>query len=105
MLSNIYGILYSLEKLKTRYVVERNYERAAMVREIILKIKSNMKPHQQRVVQERDELQERTDKLGKFILDGLIYETLSEEEQTDLSEQHYHMACYLEILNSRINRF
>lgn len=64
-----------------------------------------MQPHQQRVVQERDELQDRTQKLGEFILNNPIFQSLSEEEQTDMSEQHYFMSRYLEILDKRIKRF
>lgn len=64
-----------------------------------------MAPHQQRVVSERDELKERTEKLGEFILNNPVFQGLSEDERTDMSEQHYFMSCYLEILDKRINRF
>ncbi len=64
-----------------------------------------MQPHQQRVVSERDELSERTEKLGEFILNNPVFQSLSEEERTDMSEQHYFMSSYLDILNKRINRF
>lgn len=64
-----------------------------------------MEPHQARVVDEKNELQEKTEKLGQFILNSPIYLALPEEEKTDLNEQHYFMACYLEILEKRINRF
>jgi hypothetical protein len=68
-------------------------------------MESQLQPHQQRVVDEKNELQEKTEKLGQFILNSPIYLTLPEEEKTDLNEQHYFMNCYLDILNSRINRF
>lgn len=37
-------ILASLEKLKTKLVIERDYERAAKVRELIVRIKYNLIP-------------------------------------------------------------
>ena len=63
------------------------------------------KAHQQRVVSERDKLKERTEKLGQFILNNPVYQSLIEEEKVDMNEQHYFMCCYLDILNKRINRF
>lgn len=41
-MSNLEGILESLEKLKTKYVIEYNYEKAAKVRELIIKIKEKI---------------------------------------------------------------
>jgi hypothetical protein len=64
-----------------------------------------MSPHQERVVQEKDELKEKVDNLGVFILDNPIYSSLEGEEQSRLSEQHYHMCFYLDILNERIKNF
>lgn len=105
-MSNLEGILESLEKLKTKYVIEYNYEKAAKIRELIIKIKEKiMAPHQERVISERDELKERTEKLGEFILNNPMFQSLNEDERVDMSEQHYFMSCYLEILNKRINRF
>lgn len=64
-----------------------------------------MQPYHLRVVQERSELQDRTEKLGEFILNNPIFQSLSEEDQADMGEQHYFMSRYLEILNKRIERF
>jgi hypothetical protein len=64
-----------------------------------------MAPHQERVVQEKDELTEKVKKLGEFILDNPIYTSLEEGERVRLNEQHYHMCCYLDILNERIKNF
>jgi hypothetical protein len=64
-----------------------------------------MSPHQERVVQEKDELKEKVDNLGVFILDNPIYASLETEEQNRLNEQHYHMCFYLDILNERIKNF
>lgn len=41
-MSNLEGILESLEKLKTKYVIEYNYEKAAKIRELIIKIKEKI---------------------------------------------------------------
>jgi hypothetical protein len=64
-----------------------------------------MLPHQERVVQEKNELKEKVDNLGAFILDNPIYNSLEGEEQSRLNEQHYHMCFYLDILNERIKNF
>jgi len=65
----------------------------------------SLQPHQQRVIDERDELQVRADALERFILGNPIYPTLPTEERRDLSEQLVHMRAYLGILNQRIKRF
>lgn len=41
-MSNLKEILESLEKLKTKYIISRDYERAAKVREIIKLIKEKI---------------------------------------------------------------
>lgn len=41
-MSNLKEILESLEKLKTKYVIARDYERAAKVREVIKLIKEKL---------------------------------------------------------------
>lgn len=64
-----------------------------------------MQPHQQRVIDEKNELEDKVKKLGPFILDNPIYETLSVEEQEDLNLQYEVMQQYLNILERRINRF
>ena len=61
-------------------------------------------PHQQRVVDEKSELDEKTGKLGEFFSTE-IYESLPEDEQTDLGAQHRVMEAYSDILGRRIARF
>ena len=41
-MSNLKEILESLENLKTKYVINKEYEKAAKVREVIVKIKEKM---------------------------------------------------------------
>lgn len=61
-------------------------------------------PHQQRVIEERDSLQEKYDKLQNFFSTE-IYKKLEDEDQQLLSDQHFHMGQYLAILKQRIERF
>lgn len=63
-----------------------------------------MQPHQQRVVDEKDELEEKLTKLNSFI-GGTIYDSLSADERNRLSRQAVIMKDYLDILNERINAF
>ena len=62
-------------------------------------------PHQQRVVDEANELKDKFSKLGAFILDNPIYKSLEEDEQQDLAEQYNVMENYIVILERRISRF
>ena len=62
-------------------------------------------PHQQRVIDEKNELQDKFSKLGAFILDNPIFPTLESEEQDDLQDQYIAMQTYLQVLEKRINRF
>jgi hypothetical protein len=63
-----------------------------------------MKPHQERVVQERKDLDEKIDKLDEFI-DGEIFKTLPKDEQDRLVVQSAAMTNYSDILYARINAF
>ena len=63
-----------------------------------------MQPHQQRVVDEKDELAEKLTKLNGFI-GGTIYDSLSADERNRLCRQAAVMKDYLDILNDRINAF
>ena len=63
-----------------------------------------MKPHQQRVVTEQNELDEKRDKLIKFI-GGDIYRTLDAVEQSRLNRQLEAMSLYSNILGERIAAF
>ena len=62
-------------------------------------------PHQQRVVDEKTELQDKFSKLGAFILDNPVFTTLNDEEKEDLQDQYVAMQTYLKILERRILRF
>ena len=64
-----------------------------------------IQPHQQRVVDEYNELVEKTSKLGAFILDNPIYRSLEEDEQKDMKIQYDAMCVYTDALERRINRF
>lgn len=61
-------------------------------------------PHEQRVVDEKKELDDRTAKLNAF-LGGEIYGTLAQDEKKRLCDQVYHMECYSEVLGKRIAAF
>ena len=62
-------------------------------------------PHQQRVVDEKNELEDRFKKLDSFILDNPIFTSLPQEEQDLLTEQKSLMERYLAVLIKRIERF
>ena len=66
---------------------------------------SNLQPHQQRVVNERDDLQDRIEKLVAFIDASPIFRTVGEEEQVRLLHQQDYMGNYLNVLNLRIAAF
>ena len=64
-----------------------------------------MEAYQEKIILEKNELKEKTDKLGSFILDNPVYQALEEEEKLLLNEQHFHMCNYLDILEKRIKKF
>ena len=66
---------------------------------------SNLPPHQQRVIDEKDALAVKITALGEFIQNNPIYKTLPQEEQDDLSVQINVMQHYLDVLDRRIARF
>ena len=66
---------------------------------------SELLPHQQRVVTERDELEKKFKDLGTFILENPIFVSLPDKEQEDLKLQQELMGKYIDVLNSRIARF
>jgi hypothetical protein len=65
---------------------------------------SELAPHQQRVVTEKDELAEKLTKLNAFI-GGTIYNSLDSDEKIRLARQACHMKDYLDVLNERIAAF
>lgn len=63
-----------------------------------------MKPHQQRVVTEKTELDDKLQKLTAFIGGG-TYRTLASAEQSRLNRQLEAMTLYTNILAERIAAF
>jgi hypothetical protein len=62
-------------------------------------------PHQQRVIDEKAELDERREKLGVFIKENPIFQDLPAEERERLVRQESCMAEYSAILGERIAAF
>ena len=60
-----------------------------------------MQPHQQRVIDERQQLRERLDKLENFLA-GDLFKSLSHEEGVLLWAQRGAMAQYLAVLDRRV---
>lgn len=67
-------------------------------------IKNNIPPHIQRVINEHKELQDKIDKLDKFIVSNPIFSTLSSDEQADMENQLQYMLKYDSKLVSRLKR-
>ena len=63
-----------------------------------------MKPHQQRVIDEKTELDDKISRLSPF-LEGETFKTLSEAEQVRLKIQLSIMKVYSNILEERIEHF
>jgi hypothetical protein len=63
-----------------------------------------MSEHQERVVQEREELGAKIERLDAF-LDGEAYRGLDEAEQRRLIQQRHHMGMYSDALLARIKAF
>lgn len=64
-----------------------------------------MQPHQQRVVDEKAELDTKANALSQFIGHSPIFETLDTAEQERLKVQNDLMWQYSEILGARIAAF
>lgn len=62
-------------------------------------------PHQQRVIDEKNELDAKVVSLLDFISNNPIYSTLDPKEQADLYMQLQQMMHYSDTLNRRIRRF
>lgn len=63
-----------------------------------------MQPHQQRVVSEKAELDEKIEKLHWF-RHSAMYATLPESERSRLTRQYCHMKDYSNVLGERIAAF
>ena len=64
-----------------------------------------MKPHEQRVVDEKSALDEKLTALVQFICESPLFESLSVREQFLLREQRDHMRGYSDVLAMRIAGF
>lgn len=62
---------------------------------------ANLQPHQQRVVAEKSELDERLNKLLAFTLTP-IFASLPVDEQGRLRKQAHYMQAYSNVLDQRI---
>lgn len=65
---------------------------------------THLKPHQQRVVKEKAELDDKLDKLNAF-LKSAEFNNLDRDEQTRLQRQCLAMLSYSAVLNDRITAF
>lgn len=63
-----------------------------------------MQPHQQRVVEESEELDAKLEKLINFINSG-TFSSLDREDQSLLIAQKFYMIDYSHVLHKRIARF
>lgn len=63
-----------------------------------------MAPHQQRVVEEKDDLDGKCNRLAGFI-SGDVFSNLDEAEKSRLNRQLVVMSSYSEILAERITAF
>jgi hypothetical protein len=66
---------------------------------------SKFPPHQQRVLDEKQDLDIKASALGRFIEGSPIFSTLDPSEQERLKKQNEVMWQYSEILGARINEF
>lgn len=65
-----------------------------------------MELHQQRVVEEKAELDERLDKLRAFCSKSCgVFDSLPTDEKQRLTEQEGYMAAYSDVLGRRIAAF
>lgn len=65
----------------------------------------NYLPHQQRVIDEKTELDKKANALSQFIGNSPIFDTLDPAEQERLRDQNDVMWTYSEILGVRISAF
>jgi hypothetical protein len=64
-----------------------------------------MEPHQQRVIDERRDLDDKLSKLNAFMSENAIFDGLPEEDRRLMRLQGHAMAQYSGILAARIERF
>ena len=63
-----------------------------------------MQPHQKRVVEEKEELDSKLEKLGDFC-NTPIFHSLDSAEQSRLNRQYLIMELYAQVLSERIAAF
>jgi len=81
------------------------FEKAYLLEKAPLEIEAvNRAPHQERVVDEYNELLKKSNALSSFF-DLPLFATLSEDEKSRLKNQSMVMKAYLSILASRIENF
>ena len=68
-------------------------------------IEKALLPHQQRIVDEKSELDEKINKLQQFIETNDLFKDLHPAEKNDLVQQGNIMLNYSSVLQRRINRF
>ena len=66
---------------------------------------SELAPHQQRVVDEKRELDEKIEKLRAFITKSDVFQSLRSAEARLLVQQYGHMQSYSDVLTDRISLF
>lgn len=64
-----------------------------------------IQPHQQRVIDERDELDTKIESLSTFIQTNIIYNNLPIDERQRLTRQVVLMRKYSQVLSERIASF
>lgn len=64
-----------------------------------------MEPFQQRVIEERDELRGRLDRLNAFMADETRFTNVDAAEQDRMRRQQDAMMTYLSVLEERISAF
>jgi hypothetical protein len=66
---------------------------------------ANLQPHQQRVVAEKADLDDRMGKLDAFIAQNPMFLKLDPAEQERLTRQYRYMEQYSRVLGERIEAF
>lgn len=95
LITGVKGEIYPCK----RDIFEATYEAESV------DVGADLPPHQQRVLAEKAELDERLSKLDAFILDNPLYLQLPADEQNRLSRQSKAMAAYSGVLAERIAAF
>jgi hypothetical protein len=67
-------------------------------------LEEQMQPFQQRVIEERTELERKRLALESFLA-GPVFKSLPTAEQERMAKQFYHMTEYSLVLRDRINAF